>query len=216
MGRPAKEVSIKNKFKTYQIKRMMKIFKTKKVIFAIVTAFVLLSTLPFLQSCSNSDEPTTLRPDLEKRIKYISKSEIPKGVIPIQLNNMDELYALIERMDIIKVVGVNIDNFKNKRFKAKGNMEVGTVNTTADVYGSSYVINIHLPYDLNKHEASVSSENSETWHFSSWTQTSGVATINDNKIDYSLTGDLIWYAIVSWNFIEIDRKNIPVSGKIQY
>lgn len=33
----------------------MKIFKIKKVIFAVVTAFVLLSTLPFLQSCSNNE-----------------------------------------------------------------------------------------------------------------------------------------------------------------
>jgi len=45
----------------------MKIIKTKKMIFAVVTALVLLSTLPFLQSCS-SNEPNLQE---SKQLEYL-------------------------------------------------------------------------------------------------------------------------------------------------
>lgn len=53
----------------------MKIIKTKKVIL-VVTALVLLSTLPFLQSCNNSDEPTQATKSQLKSESFLSISNI--------------------------------------------------------------------------------------------------------------------------------------------
>ena len=194
----------------------MKILKTRKRIYAALSVIILITGISFLQSCSNDDSETTIRPELEKRIKVISKSDIPKGVIPLVLNSREELYALIEKMDSIKVLGSVVDHTKkNQRIKSRA-PEVGQIPLSAEVYGPNYVISITISYNLENHSAAVSSESSTTWYFSSWTQTSGQAAFNGNKIDYALTGDLKWYAIVSLQWIEINKKIIPVSGNTQY
>lgn len=51
---------------------------------------------------------------------------------------------------------------------------------------------------------------------SSWTQTSGVGAINVNKIDYSITGDIKWYAIISLQWIEISKLSRYCDGSIIY
>ncbi len=49
----------------------MKIFKIKKVILAVGTAFVLLSSLPFIQSCSSSDETLQIQSSKNTSLEYL-------------------------------------------------------------------------------------------------------------------------------------------------
>lgn len=99
----------------------MKIFKTKKMIFAVVTALVLLSTLPFLQSCSNDLDDATIIPEINSKFQKISFSDIPKGITPLKVKNTAELEKLMNDMENMKFNNVNISKITEK---SKGRYEI--------------------------------------------------------------------------------------------
>lgn len=178
-------------------------------LFAVVIAFT--SVLSF-QSCSDEDVKIPSKLSVENRIKYISESDIPSGVVPLHLDNMDELYALIGKMDSVKLIIVTPSKFK--RFKVFS--ETGSTSTVTNLANNAdYNITITLAWAQHGGSISVESHNTNTWHFASWTQNTGVANWNsDSKISYNVSGTLKWYVVVSWNFIEIDRQDMTTSGYV--
>ena len=64
-------------------------------------------------------------------------------------------------------------------------------------------------------EIQVASTNASTWLFSEWQQNTGVATRNGNhRIDYNVTGTVKVYAVVKFEFIEIARQQVTISGYV--
>lgn len=186
----------------------MKIKNLSIRLFAIVIAF---SSVLSFQSCGDEIE-LSKKPNIENRIKYISESDIPSGVVPLHLDNMDELYALIDKMDSVKLKIVTPNKFN--RFKVFA--ETGSTSAVTNLANNAdYNITITLAWSQHGAPISVDSHNTNTWLFASWTQNTGVANWNsDSKISYNVTGTLKWYVVVSWNFIEIDRQDMTTSGYV--
>ena len=60
---------------------------------------------------------------------------------------------------------------------------------------------------------SVSSDNKNTWVFSSWTQTAGVANWrSSSSINYAITGIIKWYVLIQTDLFEVSRRETSVSG----
>jgi hypothetical protein len=187
----------------------MKIFKTKKVVFAALTAVLCISSLSFFQSCSNNEDIPKTSNAVESRIQEISIDKIPQGIKPIVLKDKEELYKLIEKLDSIKLVVVPFK--KSPRFKVFS--EAASSTSTIGCLSSSYQILITMAWSQRGEAITVSSTESGSWFCASWTQNTGVASWDgDSKIDYNVTGTVKLYVLINWSFFEIDRKNMYAEG----
>ncbi|MDD3038919.1 hypothetical protein [Bacteroides sp.] len=87
--------------------------------------------------------------------------------------------------------------------------------TNVDVeLGKGYDILIHLVYKKKgSGPISVSSDNKNTWVFSSWTQTVGVANWRSSSfINYAITSIIKWYIIIQTDLFEVNRRETSVLG----
>jgi len=192
----------------------MKIFKIKRMLFAVLTVVICISSLSFFQSCSNNEEiskASKASSAVESRIQEISENKIPRGVKPIVLKNKEELYKLLEKLDSVNLKVVSLKR-NTPRFKVFP--ETGSTSTTASL-ATNYDITIDLAWSHLGDNITVESHNTNTWYFSSWTQNTGVASWSGNsKINYDITGTVKFYAIVSWQLWELSRGDMHVSGYI--
>lgn len=151
----------------------------------------------------------------EVQIRTVNKDEIPKGIRPLQLDSQDELDKFVAEFGQVDFNGLRIGK-KVKRVKTRSEDDdnrAGTVNITADL-GGGYTILIHLAYERKgSGSINVSSEEASTWFFSTWTQTSGVASwYNESTISYSITGDVKVYVVANLEWIEISKQNMSIDG----
>ena len=152
---------------------------------------------------------------------FISKESIPEGIEPIVLKDKAELYDFIKEMDKVELCGI-IDSIDTEsemvatRSLLKNRSEgPGITSITSDL-ASGYTIIIQLAYtEKGSGSINVSSTQANTWAFAKWEQTSGVASwIGESSIQYSVAGNITWYIVVDLEFIEVDRKNMTVSGTV--
>lgn len=145
----------------------MKIFKTKNVILAVVAALVLLSTLPFLQSCSNSDDITNSAASKYDDLKPIAivNNEIELEQVKSNVRNMIKNMASAKPLlfDSTKnklqySYSSNKSTLNNRSLRIKAdNPEGNCGNTGGSVNYGSYQINVLMTWDRPMGSISTSS-----------------------------------------------------------
>ena len=109
--------------------------------------------------------------------------------------------------------GGDTDDSDNTDDTDKG--QAGSKSFTAELDANGdYQIIIDLTWaQKGKGDISVSSKNSNTWYFSSWTQDSGAASwLGSSSISYAITGTIKWYAILELQWIEMTRQSFTIKG----
>lgn len=189
----------------------MKFSKTN----SIYSLIILLGIMIVFNACQKENSSPT-NSEIDSRITEISESQLPLGVIPLRLNSKSEMYTLIEKLDTVKL-NVSFSSEISTLPRLKNRSEVpdlpGITNVDAQL-AEGYDIVIHLAYERKgQGPIFVSSDNKNTWVFSSWTQTAGVANWRSaNSINYAITGIIKWYIIIQTDLFEVNRREMSVSG----
>lgn len=170
-------------------------------------------------SCQNEEYEETFDEESQISIREISKTEIPVGITPMAFNNRAELDEFIKSVENLHPVQ-NSTPTKSTRVAIKRTKsyqesdDIGIKDKTSELM-DGYTIIIHLAYNRGEDDVTVTSENYGTWFLSSWTQTSGVASWKDeNTIEYSIRGDIKWYALVKNSYFEIRKVNFKDDGYV--
>lgn len=221
----------------------MKIFKTKKVILAVITALVLLSTLPFLQSCSSNESEVISKTNDSKvtsNTTQIDISDLPPGIIPIKFSSRAEMNNTIDRIkhaDNAKLQtlsnkdGQNINYlirikvYKNNHLEIKSNINTSkrfkapaNENVNRDDASMFYDINIDLIYDKAGDEIKVQSNPTGFTYGQTWTQRDATkATWNsaDNRIHYTVEGTITYYILIPGSLqVQVFSRNVTLEGII--
>lgn len=176
---------------------------------------LLLGFMIVFNACEKDDD-FSINPEMNERITEISQSQLPAEVIPLRLNSKAELYTLIEKLDKVELnVSFSSEIPKLPRLKTRAEAPdlPGITNVDAEL-GKGYDIVIHLAYEKKgSGPISVSSDNKNTWVFSSWTQTAGVANWrSSSSINYAITGIIKWYVLIQTDLFEVSRRETSVSG----
>ena len=198
--------------------KIMKIISTKKMILSVVTAVVLLSTLPFLQSCSNEDNVLNSNYQSENKTKTINKSDIPLNIGSLKFDSKEEASKFIDEFEkeinqpaqmnlkkngstTILSIGRKSNNLSNssRRFKVPSNETItGTSYLTFD-------INVNFSYDpSNMSTNPTASVTLSGFHPGlRFVQTASSCTWNTNTgcFDYCVSGNLETYIQVSGEWI---------------
>lgn len=167
--------------------------------------------------CESENIEYPINPELEKRIAEISKADLPMGITPLKLNNKGDIYALIEKLDKIELnASFASETPALPRVKTRGesNVNLPGIKDVDAQLAQGYDIVIHLAYEeKGRGPINVTSDNSTTWVFSSWTQTAGVANWRSaNSINYAITGIIKWYILIQTDLFEVSRRDTSVSG----
>lgn len=208
--------------------------KLQKLIWTVALFTLLIG----LGSCSEEEyiESTSFTNDTigDITVKVISSTDIPKGIRPLILKDKTELDKFIKEINNIKFndsssIKGNIIRIKTRTEGGsstggsgtgdntdKGKAGSKSFTTELDANGD-YQIIIDLTWaQKGKGDISVSSKNSDTWYFSSWTQDSGEASwLGSSSISYAITGTVKWYFVADWNWIELSRQSFTISGTEQ-
>lgn len=92
----------------YIKKKIMKIFKTKSILFGIVTTMVIITSLPMLQSCSDEDNGV-LPVDNTSIVKSKIQKNLPEIFIDLDISNLSNL--TVEQKEILKELFERVDPY---------------------------------------------------------------------------------------------------------
>lgn len=157
-------------------------------------------------------EQIQTRLDSQFNIKKISREELPEGIVPLEVKNEDELNVYLQKFEKISITPIVN---KNKRLLVKNRSE-GPGSHSHVVSSDGYDILIILAWEKRgSGSISVTSTNAETWFFTAWEQTSGVASWDGpNTINYNVTGLLKFYVGIGDNIIEFSRTAVTLEGSV--
>jgi hypothetical protein len=184
--------------------------KMKRKIFAILAIFTIVSVLCVIQSCNKNDGVTIkqeLNPDMEKRIKNISYSDLPAGVIPLKVNSREELYKAIKYYDGLFEKPMAIDSIYDKiHFKSTKAASGPGVLTWYDSidgvsgflgYFTGITIKVILGWTTYGAPVHCSSSQASASGCAYWTDDYSTGWwINSNTIHYDVNGSVSYYIII--------------------
>jgi len=168
-------------------------------------------------------------------VRKIEYSELPDGVKPIVVNSKEEFDNLISQLNQLKVtttdnnaneiisnidgelvIGVTVkkfEEFNTVRLKSTG-AESGIVDVEAPYVGGLSVL-IHLAYSSIGGSITVTSTESSSTFFLGWEQTAATASWgSNNRINYSVRGDVVTYVLFETSLFEISRTNYKIEGYV--
>lgn len=181
----------------------------------LITLF--LACMIAFSGCEKEDTDYSIDSKLEQQITKIDRADLPAGITPIRLNSKREVYDLIEKLNNIEL-NVSFSNespiLPRIKTRSESNVNMPGIKDVNAHLAQGYDIIIQLAYEQKgSGPIGVSSYNANTWVFSSWTQTSGVANWRSaNSINYSVAGIIKWYILIDTDLFEVNRRSMSVSG----
>lgn len=207
----------------------MKILKTKQMIFALSASLLILSTFPFLQSCSDDNEIKVTAHNRDN-FQEISISDIPKGIVPKNVNSSDlekikndiskiyfknERVTRITKTDIGKYEVLYKNTNKNTRFKAQG--EYGSNTKEGSWY--DIVVECSCPYVNSPNVMLTSRVTNFVGAYYDWHQQRAIGKWGKDGdswyLEYEITATVDQYIYCNGKYY-ISRKDVFVQGLIYF
>ena len=170
----------------------MKIISTKKIVFAVVTAVVIVALIPFIQSCSNNEDSVQIESSKNTSLEYLDV-DVSKMQEPTE-NQMEILKKAKDRINLYVVC-------ENKKFilKVKSGSEI---QMSERLFESFQAVINHMNLIIKDNAVVSDEKNPILFHISKSTLNSKVrfkASPNEktppggkNDIELTSTGDKIY------------------------
>ena len=207
----------------------MRIFKTKKIMLAVLAAMAMMATLPVLQSCSNDDFLSTSQ-DIKLGVQRISINDVPKGIVPRVINSIEmenikkeqsKLFVKKERVSQITKLATGkyqvTYNNKNKNTRLKAPGEYGS--NTNEGFCYDIVVACSCPYVNSPNVMLTSRVTDFVGAYYDWNQRHVTARwgLDGSRwyLEYEITATVDQYVLFDGLYF-LSRKEVYVQGLIYF